>query len=233
MLRSPRPRGSGKCTVSHAVHLAHAGAPSSRRRWMTCCTSTSGAEAPAVRPTRRPADKPGALQVGGPFHHVGRRAQALRQFAQAVAVAAGGAAHHDDHIHRRRHQLDGVLPVLRGVADVLLLGFAHVRKAALDLGQDLAASSTLSVVCVTTASLSPRGLDVAHVFGHVFDQVDAFAQLAHRAFDLGVPLVADHDELVAFLGQLGHFHVHLGDQRAGGVEDLEAQLRGFARAPPG
>jgi hypothetical protein len=56
---------------------------------------------------------------------------------------------------------------------------------------------------------------------HVFDQVDAFADLAHRAFDLGVALVADHDELVALAAQLGHLDVHLGDQRAGGVEHLK------------
>ena len=47
-------------------------------------------------------------------------------------------------------------------------------------------------------------------------------ELAHRALDLGVALVADHDELVAFLGELGDLDVHLGDERAGGVEDLEA-----------
>jgi hypothetical protein len=41
---------------------------------ITCCTSMSGAEAPAVRPTRR-ALEPGGLQVVGAVDHVGRRAQ--------------------------------------------------------------------------------------------------------------------------------------------------------------
>jgi hypothetical protein len=58
--------------------------------------------------------------------------------------------------------------------------------------------------------------------GDVLDQVDARLELAHRALDLGVALVADHDELVAFLGQLGDLDVHLGHQRAGGVEHVEA-----------
>ena len=48
-------------------------------------------------------------------------------------------------------------------------------------------------------------------------------------------LVADHDELITFLVELGDFHVHLGHQRAGGVENLEATpfclpLDGFAHA---
>ena len=40
--------------------------------------------------------------------------------------------------------------------------------------------------------------------------------------DLGVALVADHDELVALLGELGHLDMHLGHQRAGGVKDVKA-----------
>ena len=39
--------------------------------------------------------------------------------------------------------------------------------------------------------------------------------------------MANHDELVAFLVQLGDFHVHLGDQRAGRVKDLEPARTGF------
>ena len=41
-------------------------------------------------------------------------------------------------------------------------------------------------------------------------------------------LVADHDEVVAFLVQLGHLDVHLGHQRAGRVEHAEAALRRLA-----
>jgi hypothetical protein len=37
-----------------------------------------------------------------------------------------------------------------------------------------------------------------------------------------MPLVADHDEFKALAVQLGHLHVHLGHQRAGGVEHMEA-----------
>ena len=47
--------------------------------------------------------------------------------------------------------------------------------------------------------------------------------------------VANHDEFVAFFVELGHFNVHLGDQRASGIKNGEAArfcfcLNGFANA---
>ncbi len=66
------------------------------------------------------------------------------------------------------------------------------------------------------------GLYACHI-GHIFHQVDAaVVQLAHSALDLRVSLVTDHDEFITFLVQLGHFDMHLADQRAGGIEDLKA-----------
>ena len=52
--------------------------------------------------------------------------------------------------------------------------------------------------------------------------MNAVVELAHRALDLGMALVSDHDELVAFAVQLGNLDVHLGHQRAGGVKHLKA-----------
>jgi hypothetical protein len=34
--------------------------------------------------------------------------------------------------------------------------------------------------------------------------------------------VADHDDLAALFAHAGDFEMHLGDQRAGGVEDAQA-----------
>ena len=59
----------------------------------------------------------------------------------------------------------------------------------------------------------------------MINQVDAALELAHRALDLRMALVADHDELVAVAGKLGDLDVHLGDQRAGRVEHREAARR--------
>ena len=39
--------------------------------------------------------------------------------------------------------------------------------------------------------------------------------------------MADHDDLAALLAHLGHFDVHLGDQRTGRVEHVESAGRGF------
>ena len=57
--------------------------------------------------------------------------------------------------------------------------------------------------------------------------MDATVELAHGAFYLGVALVADHDELVAFFVQLGQLHMHLGHQRTGGVKNTEPASLGF------
>ena len=57
---------------------------------------------------------------------------------------------------------------------------------------------------------------------HVFHEVDALVQLPHGAFHFGVAFVANHDEVVAFFVHLGHFHMHFGDQRTGGVKHIEA-----------
>ena len=54
------------------------------------------------------------------------------------------------------------------------------------------------------------------------------SRLAHRAFDLGVAAVADHDDLAALLAHLGDLDVHLGHQRAGRVEHLQAARLGLA-----
>src|SRR5690606_34774396 len=55
-----------------------------------------------------------------------------------------------------------------------------------------------------------------------FDEVDAVVGLPHRALDLRVSRVADHDHFAAFAPHLRDLDVNLGYERAGGVEDLQA-----------
>src|SRR5690606_15739121 len=63
-------------------------------------------------------------------------------------------------------------------------------------------------------------------------QVDAAVGLAHGAFDLGMPRMADHHHLATLLAHPGHFHVDLGHQRAGRVEDPQpAGVRLVAHRP--
>ena len=65
----------------------------------------------------------------------------------------------------------------------------------------------------------------------VLDQMDAAAvrrvELAHRALDLRMPGVADQHHVAAFARVARDFHVHLGDQRTGGVEHREPAARGL------
>ena len=60
----------------------------------------------------------------------------------------------------------------------------------------------------------------------VLDQHDAAAarlvELAHRALDLGVALVADQDDVEPFARVARNLHVHLGDERTGRVEHAQA-----------
>ena len=55
---------------------------------------------------------------------------------------------------------------------------------------------------------------------------DPLGRLAHRAFDLLVAVVADEHDRVALLGEAARLDVHLGDERAGGVDRLQATRAG-------
>ena len=63
------------------------------------------------------------------------------------------------------------------------------------------------------ARRDPRGL------GHVADDDHVLGRLADRALDLLVVGVADQEDRVVAAGVAAHLGVHLGDQRAGRVDD--------------
>ena len=92
-----------------------------------------------------------------------------------------------------------------------------------------AQSSTESVVCVTYARLSRDRAPASFATSSIaLDQVHAASRLAHRALGLGMAAVADHHDLAAPVAHARHLHVHLGDERAGRVEHLEAARVGLA-----
>src|SRR6185369_190909 len=102
---------------------------------------------------------------------------------------------------------------------------ANAGEAALDRGHDLGGIvDRQRRLGHDRERLARRDLDALDVVD-VFDEVDAAIELAHGALDLGVSLVADHDELIALARQLGHLHVDLAHQRAGRIEDREASFR--------
>ena len=84
-------------------------------------------------------------------------------------------------------------------------------------------SSTDSVVCESQTTLSgSRTVDVVDVVGAV-DELDVLGCLAGGADDLLVALVADEQDVVVAVGEAHGLAVHLGDQRAGGVDGAQRQ----------
>ena len=65
-----------------------------------------------------------------------------------------------------------------------------------------------------------REREPRHV-GAVLDEAHALGRVAHRALDLDVTGVADEHDLVAALGEAPRLDVHLGHQRAGGVDGAQ------------
>src|SRR3990167_11487215 len=180
---------------------------------------------------RRDADtldtvEPAALHVFGAVDQVRRCGHALGQLAQAVGVGTVRAADHQHYIAFVRQLLDRILAVLRGVADVILAGAANSRKPRAQ-GVDDAAGIVHGQGGLGDESQTIRVvyLQVGNVF-FVFHQVDGAAVagvvLAHGAFDLRVTGMADQDAFATVAAITGHLDVHLGHQRAGGIEHFKA-----------
>ena len=83
-------------------------------------------------------------------------------------------------------------------------------------------SSIESVVCVRYATRSGSGTVTFSASSRRLDEADRVRRLAERADRLVVVVVADEDDRVALLGVVDGLEVHLGDERAGRVDRLEA-----------
>ena len=75
------------------------------------------------------------------------------------------------------------------------------------------------------ANLELRGL--LDVLDEMHAAAVAGVETAHGAFDFRMAGVADEHHVAPFARITRDFHVHLGDQRTGGVEHREAAARGF------
>ena len=105
------------------------------------------------------------------------------------------------------------------------------------VGNVHAAGSTVSIV----SSTLERGLRQpdhlrlvadrhrVHRVGPV-DQLHVLGRLSGGALDFLVALVADQQDVEVVAGEALGFLVHLGDQRAGGVDGAQVPLRGGSRA---
>ena len=85
-------------------------------------------------------------------------------------------------------------------------------------------SSTLSVVCDSQTTLSGSCTSTVSASSGLFTMVVVLGRLAVGALDLFVALVADQQDLVVVAGEAHGLAVHLGDQRAGGVDGLQAAV---------
>lgn len=160
-------------------------------------------------------------------NQISRGAIFFCHFTQTVGIRARRAANDEDDVGHLGQLLDGILPVLRGVADVVFLGADDRREAGFQGGDDF--------FCIVDREgrLRHVGEAVGIVdlqFRYVvsgFDEIHTIWALAHRAFDFGVSLVADHDDFAAVFAHAGDFEMNFGDQWAGGVEDFEVAHLGF------
>jgi DNA recombination protein RmuC len=160
-------------------------------------------------------------QVGGP------RPRVLGHLDESHRVGGVRRAHHDYQVALGRDRLDRGLPVLRGVADVVARRVDQLGEAVLEGGHR--GDRLID---------GQRGLGEPHDLGRVahldachairpVDQVDARGRLAGRADDLLVPLVADQQDVVVAGGEPPRLVVHLGDERAGGVDGRQPPPHGL------
>jgi hypothetical protein len=143
---------------------------------------------------------------------------------QTVGVGAVRGANDENEVSIVGDIADGHLAVLRGVADVLRVRPGDVGVLGLEGVDDVAGlverERGLREVSDTIGVRHLKGFDV----GDVRDDLGDIGRFAEGAFDLVVVAVADEDQRVALLGKLDGLNVDLGDQRAGGVNDLEVAL---------
>ena len=174
-----------------------------------------------MRPTVSWPSSHSRLEVGLVVDQIGVGALAVGDLDESIRIRARFRA---DDEHERRllaDALDRVLAVLGRVADVR-------RGRADEIGDALAESidhvggvvegkSRLGQVGELLALLQLERLDV---LGGL-DEDDRVRGLPHRALDLDVAGVPDERDLVAAPGIATRLGVHLGDERAHGVDDLE------------
>ena len=174
----------------------------------------------------RHAVQPRLVDLGGPVDPVrGGRAVLEGDLHQPHRVRRVRRAHDDDQVGLRRDLLHRHLAVLRGVADVVarrvlqrrepLAQPAHRLHRLVDAERGLGEPDHLVGVAHRHRVDRVRAVDELHVVG----------RLARRALDLLVARVADQQDVVVGGGEPDGLLVHLGDQRAGGVDRLQLPRR--------
>ena len=204
--------------------VEHAVRPGSRaptRRWSRrpCVTPVEPGLVDLARrrrpgtPPRRPASSATST----------RRTE-LEEFAEPTTITRSAS---------RGDLLDRHLAVLGGVADVVARRVEQQREPLAQRGDRLAASRRPTAWSARARRPSPgRATSTASTSSGPVDELDVLGRLAGGALDLLVALVADQQDVVVVGGEPPRLVVHLGDQRAGRVDGLQAARRRPPRAPP-
>ena len=153
------------------------------------------------------------------------------QFGQSIRV---GTVRRTDDQHQftvGREFLHRVLAVLRRVADIIAARTANLGKAH--------AQRVDHRTCIVDRQRGLRDIGKRCGVAHLQrgDLLDAFHQidiapvgrveLPHRAFHLRVSGVSDQHTFMPLAAVARNFHVHLGDQRTGGIEHPEPTVLGL------
>src|SRR5580693_2763376 len=172
----------------------------------------------------------GCARAGGDTHHARARQPLLLHLAHGVRRVA--RAHNQHQVAAGSHLLDGRLAVGGGVTDVVGARADDVREALAQTLEDGArfvhGERRLGDVCDPLGILELELLDILLAL----DEHDLVGRLAHRPFHLLVPVVPDQHHRVALLGEADGLAVDLRDERAGGVDRVQA-ARSRARAHAG
>ena len=162
-----------------------------------------------------PALQPLTTQVCSAIDQISRYPRTDAELDEAVRIGARDRAHHQQEIGLPQELLDGVLAVLRGIADVLLMRCREPGEAPLQGGDDIGGVIDRE-----------RGLGdesepgrIGHLQGfsgrHGLDQADLptvrGVEAPERAFDLRVAVVTDQDHIAALAAIAPDLHMHLGD----------------------
>ena len=194
-------------------------------------TTAGGADAPAVIPTADAPVEPAELDVLGAVDQVGGRSCPL---ARSPPNAASSTNWRSRPPARRRTRRRSPGPRAAGWSSRNRCrrcpargrrGTARAARRRCSL-----ASSADRVVCIRYATLSGSARAPAlATSAAVWTRAMAPRRLAERALDLLVPGVPDEHDQVALGREPPRLDVHLGDQRAGRVDRVQAAAEALGR----
>ena len=120
------------------------------------------------------------------------------------------------------HKFDSMLTIGRCVTNIALLGFSNFRKS------DFQGRDDFNRIVYRQRSLRyiSQPIRITNIeFLHILDrlnQMHTTFTLAHRPFDLGMPVMPDHDNFTSLFAHLANFNMYFRNQRTGSVEDFQS-----------